>query len=148
MAARRLCRVDELKDGSAQGFVRALHDAGAELQPARRPVWGVESPLVVSRDGATLALYPAAGDELKITYTLDYEYDGVERMAWTSRPGGDVKHIEGSYEFEINDEGGTTVTYDLAIDPGFPVPGFALKRAARHITAAALDGLKARAEDG
>jgi ribosome-associated toxin RatA of RatAB toxin-antitoxin module len=84
----------------------------------------------------------------QVTYTLDYEYDGVERMAWTSRPGGDVKHIEGSYEFEINDEGGTTVTYDLAIDPGFPVPGFALKRAARHITAAALDGLKARAEDG
>jgi ribosome-associated toxin RatA of RatAB toxin-antitoxin module len=83
----------------------------------------------------------------EVTYTLDYEYDGDERMSWTSRPGGDVKHIEGSYTFEINDDGGTTVTYDLAIDPGFPVPGFLLKRAAKHITAAALDGLKARAED-
>ena len=84
----------------------------------------------------------------EVTYTLDYEYDGDERMAWTSRPGGDVKHIEGSYTFEINDEGGTTVTYDLAIDPGFPVPGFLLKRAAKHITSTALDGLKARAEAG
>ena len=83
----------------------------------------------------------------EVTYTLDYEYDGVERMSWTSRPGGDVKSIIGSYAFEINDDGGTTVTYDLAIDPGFPVPGFLLKRAAKHITAAAIEGLKARAED-
>ncbi|MCW2928634.1 MAG: hypothetical protein JWM86_2602 [Thermoleophilia bacterium] len=84
----------------------------------------------------------------EVTYTLDYEYDGVERMSWTSRPGGDVKSIDGSYTFEISDDGGTTVVYELAIDPGFPVPGFLLKRAAKHITAAALDGLKARAEEG
>lgn len=83
----------------------------------------------------------------EVTYTLDYEFDGDEKVAWVSRPGGDVKHIEGSYTFEINDDGGTTATYDLAIDPGFPVPGFLLKRAAKHITSAALDGLKARAED-
>ncbi len=83
----------------------------------------------------------------EVTYTLDYEYDGVERMSWTSRPGGDVKSIEGSYDFQVNDDGGTTATYDLAIDPGFPVPGFLLKRAAKHITSAALDGLKARAEE-
>jgi uncharacterized membrane protein len=83
----------------------------------------------------------------EVTYILDYEYIGVEQMSWTSRPGGDVKSIVGSYVFEINDDGGTTVTYDLAIDPGFPVPGFLLKRAAKHITSAALDGLKARAEE-
>ena len=83
----------------------------------------------------------------EVSYTLEYEYDGLERMSWVSRPGGDVKHIEGSYTFEINDDGGTTVVYDLAIDPGFPVPGFLLKRAAKAITSAALDGLKARAEE-
>ena len=83
----------------------------------------------------------------EVTYTLDYEYEGDERMSWKSRPGGDVKHIEGSYTFEISDDGGTTVVYELAIDPGFKVPGFLLKRAAKHITSAALDGLKARAEE-
>ena len=83
----------------------------------------------------------------EVSYTLEYEYDGAERMSWVSRPGGDVKHIEGSYTFEINDDGGTTVVYDLTIDPGFPVPGFLLKRAAKAITSAALDGLKARAEE-
>lgn len=84
----------------------------------------------------------------EVTYTLDYEYEGNERMSWTSRPGGDVKSIEGSYTFEISDDGGTTVVYELSIDPGFPVPGFLLKRATKHITGAALDGLKARAEEG
>ena len=83
----------------------------------------------------------------EVTYTLDYEYVVGERMTWTSRPGGDVRSIEGSYDFEINDAGGTTVTYDLAIDPGFPVPGFLLKRATKHITGQALDGLRRRAEE-
>lgn len=84
----------------------------------------------------------------EVEYTLDYEYDHPTSVAWTSRPGGDVKSIEGSYTFEINDDGTTHVVYDLAIDPGFPVPGFLLKRAAKHITGAALGGLKSRAEDG
>jgi len=83
-----------------------------------------------------------------VSYVLDYEYVGDERMSWVSRPGGDVKHIEGSYTFAINDDGGTTVVYELAIDPGFPVPGFMLKQASRHITSVALGGLKQRAEDG
>lgn len=84
----------------------------------------------------------------EVSYTLDYEYDYPHSVSWRSRPGGDVKLIEGSYTFEINDEGGTTVVYDLSIDPGFPVPGFMLKRAAKHITKAALGGLKQRAEAG
>jgi ribosome-associated toxin RatA of RatAB toxin-antitoxin module len=84
----------------------------------------------------------------EVTYTLDYEYEYPVRVAWTSRPGGDVKSIEGSYEFEEDEDGTTTVTYSLAMDPGFPVPGFLLKRAAKHITAQALSGLKARAEEG
>ncbi|MCW2925878.1 MAG: hypothetical protein JWM98_3282 [Thermoleophilia bacterium] len=81
-----------------------------------------------------------------VTYTLDYEYEGSERMSWTSRPGGDIKQVDGGYTFEINDDGSTNVLYELAIDPGFPVPGFMLKRAAKHITGQALDGLKRRAE--
>ncbi len=82
----------------------------------------------------------------EVTYTLDYEYDGDQRMAWTNRPGGDLKLVEGSYEFEETEDGATLVTYDLAIEPGFPVPGFLLKRAAKHITSAALSGLKKRVE--
>lgn len=117
------------------------------------PDWlpDVKAVEVLDRDGdgrPTAATMTVDVTIKEVTYTLDYEYDGDEKVAWVSRPGGDIKHIEGSYTFAINDEGGTNVVYDLAIDPGFPVPGFLLKRAAKHITSAALDGLKARAEDG
>jgi UDP-3-O-acyl-N-acetylglucosamine deacetylase len=59
-------------DGSARSFVKCLQDAGACLQSARRAVWGVDEPLLVRQGGATLALYPAQSDELRISYLLDY----------------------------------------------------------------------------
>jgi UDP-3-O-acyl N-acetylglucosamine deacetylase len=72
-------------DGSALGFVRALQRAGTVLQPARRAVCGVESPVLVTHNGASLALYPAAGDELKISYTLDYGLHApIHRQAFTA----------------------------------------------------------------
>jgi len=83
-----------------------------------------------------------------VSYVLDYEFEYPDKVTWTSRPGGDIKQIDGSYEFAENADGSTLITYNLEIDPGFPVPGFLLKRAAKHITKQALDGLKARAEAG
>jgi UDP-3-O-acyl N-acetylglucosamine deacetylase len=59
-------------DGSARRFVEALCDAGLVAQPARRPVWAVEAPVVVEHDGATLALHPLPGEELRASYLLDY----------------------------------------------------------------------------
>jgi UDP-3-O-acyl N-acetylglucosamine deacetylase len=59
-------------DGSAQQFVETLRRAGSVLQPARRSIWSVETPVLVSQDGATLALHPPECDELRISYTLDY----------------------------------------------------------------------------
>lgn len=82
----------------------------------------------------------------EVEYVLEYTYDAPNRVAWTTRAGGDVKSIVGSYTFEVNDDGTTRVIYELEMDPGFPVPGFLLKRATKHITSAALTGLKARAE--
>jgi UDP-3-O-acyl-N-acetylglucosamine deacetylase len=59
-------------DGSARAFVDALRRAGAVLQPARRPVWGVCEPVTVTHGRATLTLHPTDSDELKISYILDY----------------------------------------------------------------------------
>lgn len=59
-------------DGSAQQFVEALQRAGVALQPARRTIWCVDDPVVVSQNGATLTLHPTPCDELTITYLLDY----------------------------------------------------------------------------
>ncbi len=59
-------------DGSAQQFVDAIRRTGVKMQPARRAIYGVEHPVLVSQGGATLALHPSDGDELRMTYALDY----------------------------------------------------------------------------
>jgi UDP-3-O-acyl N-acetylglucosamine deacetylase len=58
-------------DGSALGFVEALHRAGTVVQPAYRTVWCVDQPVIVCQQGATLALHPG-GDEFRVSYLLDY----------------------------------------------------------------------------
>ncbi len=59
-------------DGSSQGYVNALLKAGTARQPARRAIWTVERPVIVAREGATLALHPSSVEELKASYFLFY----------------------------------------------------------------------------
>jgi UDP-3-O-acyl N-acetylglucosamine deacetylase len=59
-------------DGSARQFVDLIRRAGTRLQPARRPVWATEKPVVVSHQGTCLTLHPAKDNSLRITYILDY----------------------------------------------------------------------------
>jgi UDP-3-O-[3-hydroxymyristoyl] N-acetylglucosamine deacetylase len=59
-------------DGSSQGYVDALVKAGVELQPARRAIWTVDRPVVVTHNGATLALHPSSAAELRASYILHY----------------------------------------------------------------------------
>jgi UDP-3-O-acyl N-acetylglucosamine deacetylase len=58
--------------GSSRQFVNLLVRAGSVLQPARRTIWSVEKTVVVAQDGATLALHPGEGDQLRASYLLDY----------------------------------------------------------------------------
>jgi len=58
-------------DGSARRFVEVLNGAGIQLQGARRAICTSVCPVVVSRHGATLKLYPGE-DQLKISYLVDY----------------------------------------------------------------------------
>lgn len=59
-------------DGSAAEFVRAIRDAGIVPQSARRPIKTPRSSSIVSHDGASIALHPAADTNLRISYILDY----------------------------------------------------------------------------
>jgi UDP-3-O-acyl-N-acetylglucosamine deacetylase len=72
-------------DGSANGFVAAIVAAGILEQPARRPIWTVSSPVVVSAGGATIGLHPSGDStELRISYHLDYGTIGpIPRQSWT-----------------------------------------------------------------
>jgi UDP-3-O-acyl N-acetylglucosamine deacetylase len=121
-------------DGSAQRFVEALHAAGIVLQPARRAVWSVESPVVVSQDGASLKLYPPDNTELKITYTLDYGLcSPIDHQRFTTviTPEKFSNYLAGcrtflleSEAFELRRQGlgaGTTTADLLVFGPSGPI---------------------------
>jgi UDP-3-O-acyl N-acetylglucosamine deacetylase len=55
-------------DGSAGRFVGAIIEAGVIL----RPVWAATEPVILRQGNATLSFHPAAEDELRLSYTLDY----------------------------------------------------------------------------
>ena len=59
-------------DGSALGFVTLLKEAGTVIQQSRRLCYGVEQSVVVKKAGATLALHPATGPFLRVSYLLNY----------------------------------------------------------------------------
>jgi UDP-3-O-acyl N-acetylglucosamine deacetylase len=59
-------------DGSARRFVDALRHAGTVLQPAPRPIWGVDHAIVVGNASASLAIHPGPENEFKVSYILDY----------------------------------------------------------------------------
>jgi uncharacterized membrane protein len=80
-----------------------------------------------------------------VTYVLTYDYsDEPKSLSWRLEKG-DIKELTGSYMFDESDDT-TAVTYQIAIDPGFPVPGFLKRQAERQIVKGALEGLKRRVE--
>lgn len=94
---------------------------------------------------ATKVWYKIDAKVRTVTYTLEYDYsDAPEAFSWTLLDG-DVKQLDGSYRFDEFDDV-TEVTYELAIDPGFPMPGFLKKQAEKQIMKGALEDLKKRVE--
>ena len=80
-----------------------------------------------------------------VTYTLAYDYSSApESFSW-SLVEGDVKELSGSYAFDEFDDV-TEVTYETAIDPGFPIPGILKRQGERQIVKGALEDLKKRVE--
>lgn len=132
-----------------EASVEELFDIVTDMESYPDWVKGMQEIEILERDGdghpARVRQQIDAGIKI-LSYVLAYSYDPPGRVSWVSEPGGDVKHIEGSYSFEVNDDGTTQVTYELTIDPGFPAPGFMVRKAAKSIMNTALDGLKARAE--
>lgn len=97
-------------DGSAFGFVESVAAAGVVLQPAYRFVWAVNEPVVVSRDGATIALYPPddeTGPTLRASYILDYGPNAViPRQSFTVSltPEAFAREVAGCRTFLLEHE--------------------------------------------
>lgn len=80
-----------------------------------------------------------------IRYTLAYDYSNApESFSWDLLEG-DVSSLSGSYTLDEFDDV-TDVTYELSIDPGFPIPGFMKRQAEKQIMSSALKDLKKRVE--
>ncbi len=117
----------------------------------RYPQWAhdVKDVLITSRDDAgrpEQVEFRTSALGRSTHYTLRYDYtDAPGVLAWTMVKGDIQRSIEGAYRFTPNDEGGTTVQYDLAIELVVPLPGFVKRRAERRILNAIRE-LKAFAE--
>jgi uncharacterized membrane protein len=80
-----------------------------------------------------------------VTYTLAYDYTNApESFSW-SLIDGEVKELEGSYRFDEFDDV-TEVTYEMKVDPGFPIPKLLKRQAEKQIARGALEDLKKRVE--
>jgi uncharacterized membrane protein len=80
-----------------------------------------------------------------VGYVLEYDYSDLPSGYSWQLVDGDVKQLQGRYEFDEFDDV-TDVNYELTLDPGFPVPGLLRRQGERRLKEAALDGLKKRVE--
>jgi hypothetical protein len=80
-----------------------------------------------------------------VGYTIEYDYSAAPGFFSWSLVEGDVKELEGSYRFDEFDDV-TEVTYEMRVDPGFPIPGFLRRQAERRVARGALENLKQRVE--
>ncbi len=117
----------------------------------RYPEWATDlkSIEVLESDDegrGTLVRYRAAGMGRSTSYTLAYSYDDPDRMAWELTEGDIVRRLDGHYEMQPSDDGGTAVTYELEAELLVPLPGFVKRRTQGRIMHTALNELKARVE--
>jgi carbon monoxide dehydrogenase subunit G len=84
---------------------------------------------------------------IKDEYTLAYTWHGDDRVDWHLVKSRALKSQVGSYVLAESD-GGTEVTYELAVDLNIPMLGMFKRKAEKVIIDTALKGLKKRVESG
>jgi carbon monoxide dehydrogenase subunit G len=86
----------------------------------------------------------------RAAYSLRYRYaPGDTGVSWvTSEARGAIRDIRGEYLLDELADGGTKVTYRLAVELGVLVPGFLRSEGGRKVIENALEKLKRRVEMG
>lgn len=79
-----------------------------------------------------------------VRYRLRHFYDEPTSIG-SEYLGGDFRHFAGDYRFAAG-TGATEVTFRLAIDPGFAVPGAVARLLGRAVMGRSLQDLKHRVE--
>ncbi|MBE7189773.1 SRPBCC family protein [Jatrophihabitans endophyticus] len=79
-------------------------------------------------------------------YELVYRWAGDERVDWELTEGQMMRAQQGSYLLAPAPDGGTLVTYSLAVDLAIPMLGLLKRKAERVVMDTALKELKKRVE--
>ena len=85
--------------------------------------------------------HPFVRDEYVVEF--DWQTDGV---TWQLVEGGFLQRMDGSYRL-VQHDGGTRVTYTLAVAVNLPMIGMVKRKAEKTIVDGALQGLKKRVEN-
>ena len=100
-------------------------------------------------DRPVVVEFRAAAMGRSTTYQLRYDYaEAPSRLSWALVTGDLPRELDGAYTLQpaSDDPGATDVSYELAIDLVYPIPGFVKRRAEGRIIKTALSELKARVE--
>jgi ribosome-associated toxin RatA of RatAB toxin-antitoxin module len=87
----------------------------------------------------------AIRDTYTLAYTWDLYEDGTGTVSWNLVEGQVLKAMDGSYALVAVD-GGTEVTYTLAVEVKMPMIGMLRRRAEKTIIDTALNELRKRVE--
>jgi hypothetical protein len=79
-------------------------------------------------------------------YELRYVWTGDQRVDWELVSGEMIRFQRGSYSLRRRKDGGTDVTYSLAVDLAMPMLGQLKRKAERIVMDTALQQLKKRVE--
>jgi len=118
------------------------------------PAWtgAVRSAAVLEEDDggwAQQVRFTLDAGAIKDTYTLAYEWDvtehGTGAVSWTLVEATILKTMDGTYRLRVI-EGGTEVTYQLAVEVRMPMLGMLRRKAEKTIIDTALTELKKRVE--
>lgn len=122
----------------------------AEIE--RYPEWAadIKQVQVLERDDEgrpRVVRFRTAAFGRSTTYTLSYDYAQSPRvLSWRLIDGDITTKLDGCYEFEPSEGGGTDVTYHLEVELRVPIPGFIKMRAQSRIMSTALRELRSRAQ--
>jgi ribosome-associated toxin RatA of RatAB toxin-antitoxin module len=123
----------------------------AVLDVESQPVWvsNIREVEVRERDDegqATLVAFRSSAFGIRVRYTLRYDVSRLPAVYSWTMVEGDFRALDGEYRFQCEDGGRTRVTYHLAVEFGFPLPGFVRRRAEHLVMSLALKELKAYVE--
>ena len=88
-----------IADGSAMPYFEGIMEAGIQEQDAEAQYWTATGPIVIEEGSAMLALAPA--DDLRISFTTEYGYSGLDTQFFSCQVTPDTfrAELEGARTF-------------------------------------------------